>query len=474
MSEQDVLKNMSENLRCFADDPRVLVRRGGEPRRDGRAVVYWMQRAQRALDNPALELAIKVANELGLPVVVFFSVIPNYPNANLRHYHFMQQGLRDVAADLTERGIRFVVRCWPQNTLDELLTDVDAALVIGDENPCREPERWRQVLATKLQIPYWTVDADVVVPSRIFGKSFFMLQHFRPKLATEMPHFLHRPRPVKPLYAWKSKLRSDSLEGDLTAGFKQLDRSIGPVDSFTGGTHAALKLLRSFVEKKLATYDADRNRPEVDGTSRMSPYLHFGNISPITIVVAVDKALAAGRVIQATRDRYVEELVGWRELAVLFVEHNPNYDSWECAEPWARKSLTEHVADPRPWVYSLAQFERAETHDELWNACQMQMVRFGWMHNYLRMFWAKKILEWSASPAAAFEIAVILNDKYQLDGRDPNGYAGIAWAVVGKHDRPWFNRPVFGLVRSMTSASTAKKFDAKRYIRNVRDGLPFG
>lgn len=289
-----------------------------------------------------------------------------------------------------------------------------------------------------------------------------------------MPRYLVRAKPIKPLYEWKDIIQTDSLESDITEGFPQLDRSVEPVESFHGGTKAALKLLRNFVEKKLASYDEDRNRPEVDGTSRLSPYLHFGNLSPITIVTAVDKALAAGKVSQKSRDSFVEELVGWRELAVLFVRYNPGYDGWECAEPWARKTLTEHVSDPRPWSYTLKEFERAETHDELWNACQLQMVRYGWMHNYMRMFWAKKILEWSPNPATAFDVAVILNDKYQLDGRDPNGYSGIAWAVVGKHDRPWFDRPVFGLVRSMTTASTGKKFDSSRYIRNVHSGQPFG
>jgi deoxyribodipyrimidine photo-lyase len=149
----------------------------------------------------------------------------------------------------------------------------------------------------------------------------------------------------------------------------------------------------------------------------------------------------------------------------LFVRHEPNYDNWECAAPWARKTLIEHTGDPRPHRYSLKQLERAETADELWNAAQREMVATGWMHGYLRMYWAKKMLEWAPEPATAFEWAVELNDRYELDGRDPNGYAGIAWAIVGRHDRPWFNRPVFGLVRSMMAASTAKKFDAASYIR---------
>ncbi|MFP5205629.1 MAG: deoxyribodipyrimidine photo-lyase [Acidobacteriota bacterium] len=455
--------NIPEALTSLADQPRVLVRRGGAPRPCGKCVVYWMQRALRAVDNPALDVTIEAANTLGLPVVVFFGVIPNYPNANLRHYHFLHQGLRDAAEDAAARGLGFVVRRAPDNNLEAFLEEVQAALLIGDENPCREPERWRSVLAKRLKIPYWTVDADVVVPSRVFNRSFVLLHHFRPHLQRELPRFLVAPRKIEPLHAFQpaKKLASFDLAQDITAGFTKLDRSVQPVDTFTGGTHAAMARLRSFVRHDLARYDETRNRPETAGTSRLSPYLHFGNISPLTIALAVEAAKAPSEI----KKKYLEQLIGWRELAVLFVRHEPHYDSWECAAPWARNSLLEHAGDPRPYRYSFDQLERGETHDELWNAAQHQMVRDGWMHNYLRMYWGKKILEWGPDPATAFDWAVILNDRYELDGRDPNGYAGIAWAIVGKLDRPWFNRPIFGLVRTMTANSFARKFDAAAYIR---------
>jgi deoxyribodipyrimidine photo-lyase len=231
-----------------------------------------------------------------------------------------------------------------------------------------------------------------------------------------------------------------------------------------GGTGAALARLKEFTETQLRDYDERRNHPEVNGTSQMSPYLHYGHISPITIALAVRDAEKRGKASKDVCDKYLDELIGWRELAVLFCKYNPNYDNWECAEPWARKTLLAHAGDARPWSYSLAQLEKAETHDDLWNASQRQMVRDGWMHNYMRMYWAKKILEWSPDVATGFQWAVELNDRYELDGRDPNGYAGIAWAMVGKHDRPWFDRPVFGLVRYMSGGSTGKKFDSKRYI----------
>lgn len=453
-------------LHKLASQPRVQVRRGGPMREGARCVVYWMQRAMRILDNPALDVAIDVANLLGLPVVVFFSVIPNYPNANLRHYHFMAQGLRDVEEDAAERGVGFVLRRHPDNSLEAFLEQVEAALVIGDENPCREPERWRKVLAKRLRLPYWTVDADVVVPSAVFNRDYFLLHHFRPHLMAALPKYLVAGTPVSPQHKWQPKkaLPSFSLTGDITEGFDELDRTVGPVDTFTGGTHAAVKRLKDFVSSELPHYEVKRNHPEIKGTSRLSPYLHFGNIGPLTIALAVEDAVQTGKASKSARDRFLDQVIAWRELSVLFVRHNPDYDNWECAEPWARQSLVAHTADERPHRYDFAQLERGETGDDLWNAAQREMVDTGWMHNYMRMYWAKKILEWSPDPARAFEWAVTLNDRYFIDGRDPNGYLGIAWAIVGKHDRPWFDRPVFGLVRSMTGASTAKKFNARLYI----------
>jgi deoxyribodipyrimidine photo-lyase len=454
-------------LAKLADDPRVTVRRGGVPLKDGKCVVYWMQRAERGIDNPAVDLAIKIGNELGLAVVVYFSAISNFPHANLRHYVFLNQGLADIEEDLAERNVTFIVRRPPGNSLEALLKETGAAMVIGDENPCREPERWRKVLAKRLELPFWTVDADVVVPSCVFPKHQYMLHIMRPRLNAELPKYLVRLENTKAKKSWSKPRGFEhfNVKDDVTHGWKNLDRSVKPVDSFTGGTHAALKRLKHFVTHQLADYDTQRNHPEVDGTSQMSPYLHFGHISPLTIALAVDEAAKEGKATQAARDSYINELIGWRELSVNFVKYVPNYDSIECAPEWAQKTLREHARDKRDPMYTLEEMERGETYDELWNAAQMQMVKMGWMHNYLRMYWAKKMLEWSPNPAKAWEWAVILNDKYELDGRDPNGYNGIAWAMGGVHDRPWFDRPIFGTIRYMSGGSTGKKFDSKGYIR---------
>ena len=454
-------------LDSLTRNPRITVRRNAAPVRGGRCVVYWMQHAQRALDNPALETAIAVANALDLPVLVYFVVIANYPNANWRHYHFLAQGLRDVALDLAERDIPFVVRrSVDGHSLEAFLAEVDAAMLIGDENVCREPERWRRALATRLTIPYWTVDADVVVPSALFNRSYVLLHHFRPHLRAQLGDWLQPIPALVPTRRWSTTVPTGwNLAGEITDGFPaEFDRRIQPVDTFTGGTHAALARLHEFTSTQLADYNERRNHPELRGTSQMSPYLHYGHLSPVTIALAARQAAAEGKADTATVDKFLDELIGWRELSVLFVRHNPHYDTWECAEPWAQRSLLAHAADPRPWLYTLEQLERGETHDELWNAAQREMVTTGWMHNYMRMYWAKKILEWSPSVAVGYQWAVTLNDRYELDGRDPNGYAGIAWAMVGKHDRPWFDRPVFGLIRYMAGESTGKKFDSRRYI----------
>ncbi len=457
------------NLR---DDKRVTVRRAGPLNRHGSCVVYWMQRAQRAVDNPALDLAIALGNELGLPVVAFLSIIAYYPGANLRHYVFLNQGLPDIEEDLAERHVTFIVRRTPDHRVEQLLQEANAALLVGDENHCREPQRWRQALTRRLSLPFVTVDADVVVPTKLFPQHFYALRHMRPHLLAELPHYLAPSRNEKAAYHWapRSTLARWDVRKDVTQGWRNLDRSVRPVETFTGGTHAALRRLREFTSHTLRDYPTKRNHPELDGTSRLSPYLHFGHISPATVVLAAQRAVKEDKATQAAYDAFINQVIGWRELAVNFVKHVRQYDSFNCAPDWAQKTLRQHVRDRRPYLYSLEDLERADTHDELWNAAQRQMVRYGWMHNYLRMYWAKKILEWTPAPEVAYQYAVLLNDRYELDGRDPNGYAGIAWAIAGVHDRPWPERPVFGVVRSMSYGSTGRKFGFQRYIRNVDEG----
>jgi deoxyribodipyrimidine photo-lyase len=465
MAKSDV----SEELAHWSDDARVTVRRSGVPDPNGSCVVYWMQRAQRGIDNHAVDLAVEIANLLGLPLVVYFAGISNFPHANLRHYLFLNQGLPDIEADLAARNISFVMRRAPHESHERLLADVRAAFLIGDENPMREPERWRKHLSSRIKIPFWTVDTDVVVPSKLMEKAQYGAYTIRPRLYRLLPEYLHAYQNPRAEYAWKRPrgFHSDSVHEDMTRGWKDMDRSVGPVEAWKGGTHAALERLKLFTGELLADYDAQRNNPEIDGTSCMSPYLHFGHLGPNTIALAVDAAVNANPKLRPARDSYFNELIVWRELAVNFVRYTPKYDSPECAESWAKTTIAKHARDERERLYTVHQLESAQTHDQLWNAGQIQMVRHGWMHNYVRMYWAKKILEWTPDVGTAMKYAIYLNDKYFLDGRDPNGYAGIAWAILGKFDRAWGERPVFGKIRYMSGASTGKKFNSKRYIEQV-------
>jgi len=455
------------DLTALASSPRVIVRRPGPPDPGGRAVVYWMQRAQRAADNPALDVAIHAANALQLPVVAFFGLTPAYPHANRRHYAFLADGLAEIAKALEARGAAFVLRRHPDHDIVRFCVDAGAALVVGDENPLRETEHWRREAAGRLNVPFWTVDADVVVPAALMAKEQYAARTIRPRLRPLIPRFLEPHAEPRARVAWRADRAAAGLPAEeATVAGLDVDSAAGRVASFRGGPGEARRALARFVRGRLHGYAEGRNHPELDATSQLSPYLHFGHIGPREVARAVRDAGAP----REDRDAFLEEFIVRRELAVNFVRFNPRYDSLEGCEPWARRTLEAHAADRREPCYSLARLEAADTHDPLWNAAQVQMVETGWMHGYVRMYWAKKILEWTRDPAEAFARAVLLNDRYQLDGRDPNGYTGIAWGIGGKHDRAWGpERPVYGTIRYMSYASTSRKFDCARYLRRVEE-----
>jgi deoxyribodipyrimidine photo-lyase len=450
-------------LEGLANDARVVVRRKGVPDVNGRCIVYWMRRSMRGVDNPALDAAISAANALGKPIVVFFGLVP-VANANLRHYSYLVQALGEIQQELHRKGVGFVLRRYPDHSIAKFCCEVGACLLVVDESPLRGTEQRLRRVVRQLRIPVWSVDADVVVPSKLIGSKQYAARVIRPKLAKLQKEFLVRPKNEKARTVWQSKVKGLACEDSCLNGLK-IDRSVQAV-KMKSGTNEALRLLQEFITKKLEQYPRLRNHPEVNGTSHLSPYLHFGQISPVRIAMEVENSTAP----RVAKDAFLDQLITWRELAINFVRHNEQYDSIECAEPWAQRTLAQHAGDPRPVLYNERQLENAETYDHLWNAAQFQMVEHGWMHNYMRMYWAKKILEWTRSPAEAFQVAVRLNDKYEVDGRDPNGYAGIAWAIAGKLDRPWFDRPIFGQIRYMSGASTGKKFDSKRYIAQNSQG----
>jgi deoxyribodipyrimidine photo-lyase len=451
----------------LAADPRVTIRTRGTPDPDGEAVVYWMQRAQRATDNPALDVAIAIGNLIHKPVVVFFGVNPFVRGANLRHYRFLAEGLADTQAGARARRVGFVLRAYPRHRLLPFLDEVRPALVIGDENPLRQTEQWREAIAERLRVPFWTVDADVVVPTRLIDSEQYAARTIRPRIHRYLEAFLERQPDEHAQVAWTSSQRiADVPPTAAILDGLPIDRGVAAVAGHRGGLHAARERLSRFVREQLHRYAGARNHPELDGTSQLSPYLHFGHIGPREVA----HAIATSGAPRDSIDAFLEQLIVRRELAVNFVRYNDKYDRLEGCERWARTTLRRHRFDKRPHLYTRDQFDAAETHDELWNAAQRQMAATGWMHGYMRMYWAKKILEWSPSPEEAFESAVWLNDRYELDGRDPNGYTNIAWAIGGKHDRPWPTRPVYGSIRSMSLASTSRKFDSARYIAQHRQG----
>ncbi|HET6371877.1 MAG TPA: deoxyribodipyrimidine photo-lyase, partial [Candidatus Polarisedimenticolia bacterium] len=321
-------------LTILRRDPRVTVRGPGEPDPEGRCVVYWMQRAQRALDNPALDTAIVVANELRLPVAVFFGLHPRYPGANLRHYTFLAEGLPVTARGVERRGAAFVLKPYPEHDLTRFCREVRAALVVGDENPLRQPEAWREAAARKLAVPLWTVEADVVVPTRLFLKEEYAARTLRPKIAAVLDGYLKRSTNPKARVAWpprRAPLGSPVEDpGEILAGLR-IDRSAGAVVGYRGGTAEALRRLRRFVRTRLSRYHLDRNKADLAGTSELSAHLHFGQIGPHTVARAVKDAAAP----RAAKDAFLEELIVRRELAVNFVARNSSYDSLAGCHEWA-------------------------------------------------------------------------------------------------------------------------------------------
>ncbi len=444
---------------------RIRTLRAGAPGAAGSFVLYWMQQSQRVRCNHALEYAVEQANRLGLPVLVGFGLTDDYPEANARHYAFMLQGLAEVAHELAARGIAFVIRKGEPDEV-ALALSAEAALVVCDRGYLRHQIAWRERLAKRLQVPLAEVESDTVVPAEAAStRHEYAARTLRPRIHRLLDEFLVplRATPVKhrwPDTAPQSEI--DLSEPDRALATLRLDRSVPPVRRFTGGTSRALTRLRAFVDAHLSGYAEERNLPERQAVSRLSPYLHFGQISALDIVLVVREAAPSG---DPGRAAFIEELVVRRELAINHVLYEPRYDRWDGLPDWARAALAKAARDPRPHLYSRGELEAGETHDRYWNAAMLEMRATGYMHNRMRMYWGKKIVEWTKEPEAAFETALALNNRWFLDGRDANSYANVGW-LFGLHDRPWPARKVFGTVRSMGAASL-KKFDADAYVAEV-------
>jgi deoxyribodipyrimidine photo-lyase len=436
--------------------------------RTGEYVLYWLQQSQRARYNHALEFAVQQANKLDQMLLVGFGLTDEYPEANLRHYTFMLEGLKETAAALASRGIKMILR---RGHPPEVALDLGrrASMIVCDRGYLRHQRAWRRQVARQARCPVVQLESDVVVPVEVVSdKAEYAARTIRPKIHRHLANYLVALKQAKvqrPSLGLKVKgIELDDTEGILRK--LSLDRSVPPVsDWFKGGTSRALKRIDRFIRHRLKYYDQHSNQPQTDDISHMSPYLHFGQISPLQLALKTSRAPDS---LGSAKDAYIEQLVVRRELAMNFATYTDNYDAYRCIPGWAQKTLADHRQDKREYVYSRRQLENAQTHDAYWNASMLEMKHTGFMHNYMRMYWGKKILEWSSTPQKAFRTTLAINNKYFLDGRDPNSYTGVAW-IYGVHDRAWTERPIFGKTRYMAASGLERKCDITAYVKKVGD-----
>jgi len=424
-------------------------------------VVYWMSRDQRVNDNWALLFAQELALERKVSLGVVFCLAPSFLNATLRQYGFMLKGLRAVENRLAELNIPFFLLIGPpEQKLPAFLAKHQTGELVTDFDPLRLKRQWKKEVAALVNSIIYEVDARNIVPCwEASNKKEYAAYTLRPKIHRILPEFLKDfPLAQKHPFPWPKKVKKTNWDEAETS--LKIDRSVPEVDWLVPGEKAAAATLDDFLTRKLSAYASRRNDPTEDGVSNLSPYLHFGQISAQRVALEVQKK----KVSKESKDGFLEELIVRRELSDNFCFYNQDYDRFAGFPEWAQKTLNEHRGDQREYLYSLEQFEAGKTHDDLWNAAQMEMVHRGKMHGYLRMYWAKKILEWTASPEEALEVAILLNDKYELDGSDTNGYVGIAWSVGGVHDRAWKERPILGKIRYMSYGGCKRKFKVKTYI----------
>lgn len=430
---------------------------------NGEYVLYWMQSAQRIKNNHALELSIQLANKHNLPLLVCFIVMERYPGANRRHYEFMLEGIDDLKTNLNGMGISFTVQV---GEVKALISDLShrASLVVFDDSITLPLQQLKDDVGQRIQKQVFKVETNVIVPiETAYQKEAYAAYAIRKALQRQAAYFAVGFEPSK--LNNKTKIENIPMSVHLESVFEtklsHLEDLPG-VKPIKGGEREALNRLYSYVENELEHYDSLSNHPEKDVTSHLSAYIHFGQLSPVTVY---EEAMKSGK----NAAGLIEQLFIRRELAYNFVHYNPNYDRdlIKILPDWANKELDRHRIDVRPYEYSLETLEQGKTHDSYWNAAQKEMVLTGFMHGTMRMYWGKKVIEWSKTPEEAFEILLYLNDKYQLDGRDPNGYAGIAWCF-GKHDRPFSERAIFGKVRYMNAEGLKRKYRIENYVEKIK------
>jgi len=433
-------------------------------------VVYWMSRDQRCEDNWALLYAQGLARLHASPLHVVFCLVPRFLDATIRQYDFLLRGLREVETGLREFGIPFHLRLgMAVDEVPKLCSELGATAVVCDMSPLRVPRAWSGDVARACGaqgISVTQVDAHNVVPVwAASDKQEYAARTIRKKIMnslhcylTDFPALQKQEAPSE----WPAAVDWAAAEKSL-----EVDRTVDPVEGIIPGSAAARARLDDFCQHRLTLFAEKRNDPNVDALSGLSPYLHFGQISAQRCALRVKKygdAEFRTASVEKGCEAFIEEAVVRRELADNFCFYNDKYDSIEGAAEWAQKTLKDHEADQREYLYSAEDMEAGKTHDDLWNAAQLQMVREGKMHGFLRMYWAKKILEWSPSPRQALELSIKLNDKYELDGRDPNGYVGCMWSICGIHDQGWAERKVFGKIRFMNYAGCKRKLNIAAFV----------
>lgn len=441
------------------DKKRVRLIHAGSRQGKG-AVMYWMNRELRIADNWALLYAAERAKALQRPLTVLYNLDPSFLSGGSRQHLWKVRSLQEIENILQRKNITLhLVVGKGVRDITSFIKKHDIAELITDFSPLRVQRAWIADVQATTGIPFYEVDAHNIVPAwYVSEKQEYGAYTLRPKIHKLLPLFLTEfPTLQKQQHSWQGKVVVIDWGRIEKAG---MQRDPQPVD-MVPGMRAAENAMEDFFNNRFTFYAEKRNDPTQDAQSNLSPYLHYGNIAPQRVVLEAQK-YERGNL--HSYESFIEELVVRRELSDNFCLYNSEYDAVTGFPDWAQTTLNEHRSDEREFLYAQEEFEHAQTHDALWNAAQQQMLLTGKMHGYMRMYWAKKILEWTESPEQAMQIAIYLNDRYELDGRDPNGYAGIAWSIGGVHDRAWGERPVFGKIRYMNEKGCRRKFDVDAYI----------
>lgn len=452
---------------------RIRKLNGAEVRKGAKYVLYWAQMNRRVDANHGLLYACELAGTLGVPVLFYEGLTCTYQYANDRLHTFVLEGVPETARRLEKAGIGYVFYLRPKkDSPNDILYRLakDAAAVVSDDYPTFIARRHNASVPAKLDIPYYVVDSSCVVPMSQIEARQYGAYTIRPRITRLLPKYLVPADELKPKHRWSKPI--PDFHTEVTApeiprlvASCDIDHSVPPSPTFKGGRLAAEKLLQYFLENNLKRYDRDRNDPPKHATSHMSPYLHFGQISSLEIAFAV-KEVAAREGLMA--NGYLEELIVRRELAFNYTRYVDDPKDLANLPEWARETMKKHAKDKRDPLYSPKEMERAETYDDLWNATQKEMILRGKIHGYYRMYWGKKILEWSRGYQPAVDFMIDQHGRFALDGRDPNTYTNVLWCF-GLHDRAWGERPIFGKLRYMSGDSTKRKSNAKAYIAEIAE-----